>query len=350
MHLHMETRSRLRPIGVVEVVVLGDVNLDLIAHLPRFPNPGQDVLVNSVEVHCGGSAANTAAALSRLGLRARLIGRVGQEPMALMALNCLKKVGVLLSEVQSDPTHTTGLIYIIVTPDGERTMLSDRGANVLTNPDEIRDTPFRQARFFHLSGYALLVEPQRRAALRALDMAREYRLTTSLDPGLMLCETAPGDVQRLLPELDILMPTLAEAQALTGHSSPEACARDLERHCSTALAIKLGQDGCLLAADGGMVRLPAFAIQAQDTTGAGDAFDAGLIAGHLAGLDWVSAALLGNACGAVAASRVGAGDRPPDAGEVGALLAGHLAYPAFAQHHTSIELAMRFLAQGPQGS
>jgi ribokinase len=346
----METRSRLRPIGVVEVVVLGDVNLDLIAHLPRFPNPGQDVLVNSVEVHCGGSAANTAAALSRLGLRARLIGRVGQEPMALMALNCLKGMGVLLGEVQSDPSHTTGMIYIIVTPDGERTMLSDRGANVLTNPDEIRDTPFRQARFFHLSGYALLVEPQRRAALRALDMAREYRLSTSLDPGLMLCETAPGDVLRLLPELDILMPTLAEAQALTGHSSPEACARDLERHCSTALAIKLGQDGCLLAADGGMVRLPAFAIQAQDTTGAGDAFDAGLIAGHLAGLDWVSAALLGNACGAVAASRVGAGDRPPDAGEVGALLAGHLAYPAFAQHHTSIELAMRFLAQGPQGS
>jgi ribokinase len=96
--------------------------------------------------------------------------------------------------------------------------------------------------------------------------------------------------------------------------------------------------------------LPAFAIQARDTTGAGDAFDAGLIAGHLADLGWISAALLGNACGAVAASRVGAGDRPPGAGEVVALLAGHLDDPAFAQHHASIELAMRFLAQGSQGS
>lgn len=341
---HKMARNIRPSTGKAEVVILGDVNLDIIAHYSRYPVSGQDALATSTEVHCGGSAANTAAALSRLGVRARLVARVGREPIAQWLLRCLREAGVLLHDIQRDPGCTTGLIYIIVTPDGERTMLSDRGANVLTTPERIREAPFRRAALFHLSGYALLAEPQRGAALRALGLAREHRLPISLDPGLLICESAPGQVLGLLPELDIFTPTLDEAQCLTGQLSSEACAQALLAKGARALAIKLGRDGCLLAASGEMVHLPAFAVLARDTTGAGDAFSAGLIAGHLAGLGWSAAALLGNACGAVAASRAGAGDRAPDCLEVGALLAAHLDHPTFAHYTAEIERAMYYLS------
>jgi ribokinase len=330
--------------GKTEVVAMGDVNLDIIAHYPGFLTYSQDALANSMQVHCGGSAANTAAALCGLGLRVRLIGRVGQDPMARLALRCLRDAGVLLGGVQRDPTHVTGLIYIVVTPDGERTMLSYRGANVFTDPEQIREADFRRARLFHISGYALLAEPQRSAAHRALGLAREHRLAICLDPGLSLCQAAPDLIYSLLPSLDLLVPTMAEAEALTGHASPEDCAQALLARGARAAAIKLGKDGCLMAAGEGMVHMPAFAVEAKDTTGAGDAFNAGLIAGYVAGLGWPAAAALGNALGAVTAGRVGAADRAPALAEVDVLLAGHLDDPAFATHRPAIEVALSFLA------
>lgn len=344
----MAAGRRTRAAGKTEVVAMGDVNLDIIAHYPSFPVWRQDALASSMEVHCGGSAANTAAALCELGLRVRLISRLGQDPMARLALHCLRDAGILLSGVQRDPTHMTGLIYVVVTPDGERTMLSYRGANVFTDPEQIRAAEFQRARLFHLSGYALLAEPQRSAAHRALGLARQHRLAISLDPGLSLCQSAPDVIYSLLPCLDLLVPTMAEAQALTGHASPEDCAQALLAQRVGAVAIKLGKDGCLLAAGEEMFRMPAFSVEARDTTGAGDAFNAGLIAGYVAGLGWPAAAALGNALGAVTAGRVGAADRAPDAAEVGALLAGHLDDPTFAAHRPAVERAMGFLP-GPVG-
>lgn len=334
-------------LGGPEVVILGDVNVDLIAHYPQFPVPSQDALASSIEAHCGGSAANTAAALSQLGIRARLIGRVGRDPMGHYALGCLKNAGVRVEGIQRDPIHTTGLIYVIVTPDGERTMLSERGANAHTGPGGLRKSLFRSASLLHLSGYALLAEPQRAAALRALGIALEYHVPVSLDPGLLLCRLRPAELLELLPALDILLPTLDEASALTGQSLPESCAQALEAHGARALVMKLGEAGCLLAAGGETARLPAFSVQPRDATGAGDAFDAGLIVGHLAGLGWTSAALLANACGAVAVSRVGAADRAPDAGEVSALLAANLDDPAFSQYRSGMEQAIGHLSTLP---
>jgi ribokinase len=329
--------------GRTDVVTMGDVNLDIIAQYPEFPVSGQDALATSIELHCGGSAANTAAALCGLGLRAGLIARVGRDRNAGLALRSLRDAGVTLNGVQRDPTCVTGLIYIVVTPDGERTMLSYRGANAGTDPEQIREAHFRQARLFHLSGYALLVDPQRRAAMRALELARKHRLAISLDPGLALCQTAPDDVLSLLPRLDLLLPTLAEAQALTGRDSPEACAEELLAQGARAVAIKLGKEGCLVAAGDEVHRMTAFAVKAKDTTGAGDAFDAGAIAGYLGGLAWPATAALGNALGAVAAGRVGAADRAAHAREVAAFLDGHLGDAALAVHRPAIAQALRLV-------
>lgn len=305
---------------MADVVALGDANVDIIAHFAAFPDKGGDALASSTEIHCGGSATNTALALARMGISTSLIARLGPDSWALKVFGCLSEAGVSPSALQRDPAAMTGLMYVVVTPDGERTILGHRGANVFTDPDQIDENEIRSARLFHLSGYALLTEPQRSAALRALALACRHGLTVSLDPGMAVSYDAAGEMRALLPQVNILLPSLAEARQLAARSAPEECARALVEAGVEVVAIKLGRQGSLVVTSRGVLRVPGFAVQARDSTGAGDNFDAGLIAGFLGGLSWHGAALLGNALGAMSATHVGASTAGPAAQEVLQLL------------------------------
>jgi len=303
-----------------DVVALGDANVDIIAHFGHLPGKGEDALASSTEIHCGGSAANTAMILARLGVKTSLISRVGPDSWALKVFSCLNDAGVSPSGLQRDATAMTGLMYVVVTPDGERTILGYRGANVYTDPNQIREEEFQGARLFHLSGYSLLADPQRSAALRALEIACRHNLTVTLDPGMAVPQRALDEMRALLPVVDILLPSLGEAQQLTGRADAEACAQALLDLGVSQVALKLGAQGCLMINRETTFRIPGFVIQARDSTGAGDNFDAGLIAGFLGGLGWHSAAVLGNVLGAMAAARVGGGAAIPRPRDVLALL------------------------------
>ncbi len=122
-----------------DVVALGDLNVDIIAHFANFPSKGGDALAYSTELHCGGSAANAAIALARLGVTVGLIARIGPDSWALKALHSLQTAGVDAGGLQRDPAAMTGLMYVVVTPDGDRTILGYRGANALTDPNQIRE-------------------------------------------------------------------------------------------------------------------------------------------------------------------------------------------------------------------
>jgi ribokinase len=303
-----------------EIVALGDVNVDIIARFDRYPAQGEDALASAIELHCGGSAANTAMALARLGVETSLISRVGPDSWALKALRCLNEAGVDPQGLQRDPAVMTGMMYVVVTPDGERTMLGHRGANVYTDPNQIREKDISQATGFHLSGYALLSEPQRSAALLALEIACRHGLTVTLDPGMSVPQAVLDEMHALLPVINLFLPSLAEAQALTGLTTPSECAQALLDKGVEVVALKLGIRGCLLANDEGLTSIPGFSVETQDSTGAGDSFAAGMITGFLRGLDWPSAAVLGNAMGAMAAAQMGAGTVAPQARQVLTLL------------------------------
>jgi len=325
------------------VVALGDINVDVIAHIPRYPPQGGDGLAERMSVHGGGSAANTAIALARLGLDVGLIGRVGEGPLAGWALAELAEAGVDLSAVQRDPEAMTGLMFIAVTPDGERTMFGYRGANTRTDPDLLDEAYIAEARLLHLSGYALLEAPQREAALRALEVAHRAGLRITLDVGLEATARLAGEVRNLSSQFDLVFLTLAEAGRLTGCSDAEGAVGRLLSWGVGAVALKLGGRGCLVGTGDELFGAPAFPVEVKDTTGAGDAFDAGLICGQLRGLGWRESALLANALGALAATVEGAGGSLPSREEAHALLREHVGDPSWQAWRRELCCLLDFL-------
>ncbi len=319
-----------------QLLAVGDVTVDLFLALPRLPERGADAHADRMLLRAGGSAANTAAAAAALGLPAALIGAIGQDPLGEWALGALRASGIDLSLLQRRPEATTSLIVIAVTPDGERTMLSWRGASRFFHLDEAARAQLPHAAFLHVSGYALLDEsPLRSAAMALLEEASGAGCRCALDPGLPACRMAPEAVRQALRWSDVLLLSEGEAALLLG-PDPRRGFRAAER--LRWIVIKRGAEGCrLLGREGEDLQIPAFTVPVVDTTGAGDAFDAGFLVGLARGLRPAAAALLGNAAGAVACTVWGVIGAFPGWATLRALLERHRGRPEWAPWREALE-------------
>jgi ribokinase len=326
-----------------QVVTIGDINIDVIAHVPDYPQKGGEGLAEQGHIYCGGSAANTAIVLGRFGVNVGIIGRVGEDVLAPLALAALTEAGVDGRCIQRDPETMTGIMLIAVTPDGERTMFGCRGANVRTDPRLLDEDYIGQAQIFHLSGYSLLAAPQRDAALRALEVAREARLTVTADLGLEAVMRVTDKVKAILPKVDILFPNQAEAEYLTGRRDVEGAIESLLDYGVRVVALKLGKRGGAIGSGEGIFTVPGFDVSTVDTTGAGDSFDAGIILGRLEGWGWRESALLADALGALTATVEGAGTSLAERGEVRAFLETHLDEPPWQGWEQELRFLIDFL-------
>ena len=257
--------------------VLGEVMVDVIARTTTPPAPGSDAEA-SVTDQDGGSAANVAAWLAELGVPVELIARVGVDERGDGALARLADAGVLLS-IERDPIRATGRCVVIVAPDGERTMFPDPGANAHLAATAIDMRPWRQGDHLHASGYSLLRQGSRAAALTAVERARTLGMTVSVDASseAPLRDLGPDIFLDWLTEGDLLFANAAEARALTGRTAPEEALTALTERGLVAV-VKLGGAGALAGAGSRRWSLPAVPADARDTTGAGDAFAAGFLA------------------------------------------------------------------------
>jgi ribokinase len=290
-----------------DVVVVGDINADIVAPIDHYPEPGGHGLADEMVFLSGGSAANTAASLGRLGVHVAMFGRVGDDPLAERALRALSDASVDLSRVVRDGAALTGLFFVTVTPDGERTMFGGRGANARLSPADLDGDVIGAARWLHLSGYPLLSSSGKAALSTAVDIARQAGVPVSFDAGIGPATRAWRDaVLGLGAAADVLLPNCLEARALTGGADADTAVRKLRTHSDQTVALKRGSRGCLVAAASDVWEAPAFPVDVRDTTGAGDAFNAGFIAGQLAGLGLRASAVLANALGALSATTLGA--------------------------------------------
>jgi sugar/nucleoside kinase (ribokinase family) len=266
------------------VVVLGDVVLDVVL-APDGPLLAGTDVPGRVSIHQGGSAANTARWLARLGVPTQLVGCVGRDPAGRALVSALRSDGVSTRIVRTGAART-GRIGVLVTRDGERSFVADRGAADHLGPDDLRAAWFERVDLLHLPVYSLLGEPLGVAGRRAVALARSAGALVSLD----LASTAPllADGRRAALVLvtsvapDLMFATAGELGALLGPSGRgDLRAVDL----APVVVVKRGPGGVsVLVRDSGPARFDVATrpLPTADTTGAGDAFDAGFIAEWLA--------------------------------------------------------------------
>lgn len=307
-----------------EAVVLGDINIDILMSISAYPAPGGDALAERVVTRAGGSAANTAIVLAKLGAGVKMIGRVGADAWADLARRALDESGVDVSLVQRDEQAATGMFVIPITPDGERTMFGHRGANARTRREDVDAAVLDGARILHVSGYALLESPQRETAMQMIELAEQRGVPVSLDVGVLPASSMPDAIRRLLPRLSICVLGAEEARALTEIDGLSEAAAALAARGVQTVGLKLGAQGCLLADAAGVCRAPAFKVATVDTTGAGDAFSAGMVFSRLRNLPLMAAGILANALGGLATTVWGAGPALPGGAEAMRLLRNQL--------------------------
>jgi ribokinase len=296
---------------LTRVVVLGDVMVDVVARLAGPVAPGSDAPA-SISLGGGGSAANVASWLAFAGCSPALVARIGRDDRGVRLAAELSAGGVE-ARLALDDSLPTGTCIVLVDPGGERSMLPDPGANVALAPADLPDDLLVAGAHLHVAGYALVREGPRPAALAAIARAQERGVSVSVDPSSAALLSA--QFLSLADGADLLLPNAEEALALTGERDPLAAARSLARRFAEVV-VKLGAEGALWTDGGDELRVPAAAPPAAealpaalDTTGAGDAFAAGLLAARLRGAAPAEALAAGCELAARAVRTPGA--RPP---------------------------------------
>jgi sugar/nucleoside kinase (ribokinase family) len=256
--------------------------LDVVVAPARRLETGTDV-PGRITLVQGGSAANTARWLARLGARAALVTAVGRDPAGRVLLDAVAADGVRLHATRVTGART-GRIGVVVAPDGERSFVADRAAADGLAPDDLREAWFDGADALHLPAYSLLGTPLGLAGRRAVQLARPRGAAVSLDLASIGPLLANG--RRAARELiagvrpDLLFATRAEAKALLGGGPVDG----LLEFAAVAV-VKRGAKGATVLARDGDARLrfevATTPLAAADTTGAGDAFDAGFLVAWL---------------------------------------------------------------------
>lgn len=261
-----------------DVSVIGLYILDVLGRpVSRIPDRGNVEFIDEIRLTVAGTAGGTVIDTAKLGLKSLAVGAVGDDEKADWVLATLEKFGVDASQMQRIAGVPTSATILNVRPNGERPALHVRGASDYfdVSPDTY-DAVF-DADIVHLGGTGLLRRLDGSASEALLREAKRRGRTVTFDLIAASAETL-ALVAPLLPHIDYFMPSIEEARDMSGKSSVEDCARFyLDRGVATCV-FTLGGEGAYYASrDGAAFRSPAYRIDVVDTTGCGDAFDAGFI-------------------------------------------------------------------------
>lgn len=295
---------------MTRVVVVGDLMTDTVARAAYPLAKGSDTPA-AVTTHGGGSGANVASWLALEGIEVAFVGRRGSDIAGRNRDMELMGYGVDARLVM-DQERPTGTCVVMVTHKGDRTMLSDPGANAALLPEDVERCKdlFSQGTHLHMSGYSLINEGSRKAAIHALELARQAQMSVSVDGG----SSSPLKRMGAEPFLEwtqgarLLVVTAKEAEILTGRENPAAAAKVLTAWYPQVV-IKVGEDGALWYTNGRPEPVTVAAEPVEkvaDGTGAGDAFVAGFLPPWLDGKQPADALTAGCRLAAQATQHLGA--------------------------------------------
>jgi sugar/nucleoside kinase (ribokinase family) len=300
------------------VLVVGDLNADLIlTGLSGHPRYGREVIVSGCSLTLGGSGAIFACGLAKLGRPVRFQGKIGTDGPGDFVLGLMRKRGVDISGVKRDKKEKTG-IAVAFTETGDRALVAYLGTVASTTAKDVPVGNLRRYSHLHLtSPFIQLGLAEEFAPL--LRKAKKAGLTTSLDPGWDPRER--WNLEEIYPWIDVLLVNEVEAKALTGIARPASAAKKLADRVMLAV-VKAGEKGAFAATKSGDWSASSYPMDAVDTTGAGDTFDAGFIEGWLSGHRIHEVLAFACACGALSTQKPGGYDGQPTRAEALRLVGG----------------------------
>ena len=254
----------------------------------------------------GGSAANTIVGIADFGGKAAYAGKVSHDALGDFFLSDMQKLGVDIPVPQAE-SGPTGTCAVLITPDAQRTMLTNLGVSSTLSEADIDENQVRQAKFVYIEGYLLTGDTTKAAAYKAMEIAKKHGCKVALtasDP--FLCNLLRDEIWELVEgPVDLFFCNEEEARSLTGKTDPIECAAELHRHAEN-VAMTLGPNGSILMHGGEAIAIEGVSTKAIDTTGAGDMYAGALLFGITNGLSWKQAGHLASNAAARIVSQLGA--------------------------------------------
>jgi len=297
------------------ILVVGSLNADLVVRAPRFPQPGETISGEDLQVIPGGKGANQAVAAARLGSQVSMLGRVGKDSFGGFLLDNLGSNQVDSQFVKREDA-STGTAIIVVDPNGQNSIVLSAGANGKVSPADVES-----ASFLNYDLLLLQLEIPVPAVLAAARRAKANNLQVILNPA-----PAREISDELIALVDFIIPNESELRLLTGTdvkdvASAERAGHILLQRGAQNVIVTLGEKGALIVNSDQATHVETFKVDVVDTTAAGDAFIGGFSTALLQNMSLEESVRYGCACGALAASKFGAQPSLPGKEEVERLLA-----------------------------
>lgn len=306
-----------------QIVVVGSLNMDLVACAARIPVVGETLTGHTYFDEPGGKGANQAYAVARLGGQVAMLGRVGSDDFGRRMRENLQQVGCDVSRLATIPDSVSGIALIFVADDGHNSIIIVPGANDQLSPNDVEAE--REGLLKGSSLVLLQLENPLPTVMEAARVAHSVGARVVLDPAPAPPKPLPNE---LLQMVDVLTPNETEAAILAGMqpsrldaNQAAEIAEKLRGRGAKSVVVKLGDQGCLLAEDGTPRPLPAPKVKAVDTTAAGDVFNGGLAVGLAEGVTLAQACEFANAAAALSVTRMGTQAATPSRNEVDAFIA-----------------------------
>lgn len=296
----------------MDIISADDLVVDVVLKLPELPKPEKVCIPERMERQAGG-AANFLIVASRLGLKTKAVGCVGDDRNGVFLIEELKREGVDTSDVTVKKGLSTKSTLVLVDDDGNKSFVGIMGDGVAVLEPEDVDLEMLDSFALYFSGYSLArlqIKWETEAILKIFDFCKD-KMEIFFDPGPLVSAIPKETLKEVIGSSDVLLLNFDEGRVITGLSSLEEISDALLSFGAKVVAIKRGEKGSFIRDRKGSWEVPSFKVKLVDPTGAGDAFNAGFIFGYLRRWDLHSAAILANSIGALSATKLGAGSQLP---------------------------------------
>ena len=287
-----------------DIVTIGQIVADfLIKPVDKLPTNNVCNFIETIKITTGGCTLNTSIVLAQLGLNVAIIGKIGNDFQGDFLIKKMKDYKIDTKGVKISSKINTTSVLVLISKSGERSFLSVKGGGENLSLKDINWEIIKRTNIVHISGVMKLFCLDINYLLKKLKkMNKIISMDVDWDPsGKWL-----GNIESYLKYIDIFMPSYEEAKLISSENKPKNQAKFFHNYGIKTVVIKLGEKGCFLSDDKISYYIDSFKVKVIDTTGAGDAFCAGFLFGYINKKGLEECCILGNACGALTVSKIGA--------------------------------------------